>query len=752
MEQNKKDLHWFLSKTSAGYMIGGEDAGQRYLESVFDAHGIDLRASLMKATGGPEIQFKTKVKAENVVFHAGKKDPNYGKVYFSVDPVPQQQGFNLPNVFISSFNNSINESITSSKEIISQYKDYMSYRKEKLSSMTQGEKRKFFTEEENNSEYANEVAKNKPSKEEIRQNYIRDMEKAEAEAEAREEAERKEKAKKSIAIWKSGQPITQSHVDNKQISESPYFIKKNMPAYSLLSIKRGSENIEMDNGRTFLSEFDMIPLINIEGKMVNYQKITTAEDTKKILASGLEAKGVFNVIGGKFNELENSDEIHFAEGLSNAYYVNEITGKPTIFSLNAKNLELVVEQFREKFPDKKFFIAADNDAYKPYAGNAGMSSAIKAAIDNDAIVTYPEFTDRQDTDWDDFYKVYGKEKAQESYFSDKNTLDMTKLSDAQKKLYKEVADIQYAPHKDVWDKTMDFVLPNGFHTEPSVFKKRYEILQKIIPEHAFHGQDKKDQKQFYPLSGVNIRDLTFSEAIKADNPTVKSLDENSKNFFKNGIIDYISENQKALSNLTLPNKIYNGSNLSNTESKRVLTTNGFLPKGQSCVFVTKMEELNEFKDSFFIDKLQGAYDENNKYKGQISGDISNQANSEKKELSIKGYFKSAIVSEREATSNTGEEKLKDIMQTRRSKKVLTDFVVQEVKIAGRAIDVNKFYFDDNSLKKIKNNIFQNKDRENLKLNVSKNPDAWTITNIQIDEGLKKEKELKIKKTKEGMSP
>lgn len=630
MEQNKKDLHWFLSKTSAGYMIGGEDAGQRYLEGVFDSRGIDLKASLMKATGGPEIQFKTKIKAENVVFHAGKKDPNYGKVYFSVDPVPQQQGFNLPNVFISSFNNSINESITSSKEIISQYKDYMSYRKEKLSSMTQGEKRKFFAEEENNSEYANEVAKNKPSKEEIRQNYIRDMEKAAAEAEAREEAERKEKAKKSIAIWKSGQPITQSHIDKKQISESPYFIKKNMPAYSLLSIKRGSENIEMDNGRTFLSEFDMIPLINIEGKMVNYQKITTAEDTKKILASGLEAKGVFNVIGGKFDELENSDEIHFAEGLSNAYYVNEITGKPTIFSLNAKNLELVVEQFREKFPDKKFVIAADNDAYKPYAGNAGMSSAIKAAIDNDAIVTYPEFTDRQDTDWDDFYKVYGKEKAQESYLSDKNTLDMTKLSDAQKKLYKEVADIQYAPHKDVWDKTMDFVLPNGFHTEPSVFKKRYEILQKIIPEHAFHGQDKKDQKQFYPLSGVNIRDLTFAEAIKADNSTVKPLDENSKNFFKNGIIDYISENQKALSNLTLPNKIYNGSNLSNTESKRVLTTNGFLPKGQSCVFVTKMEELNEFKDSFFIDKLQGAYDENNKYKGQISGDISNQANSEKK--------------------------------------------------------------------------------------------------------------------------
>ena len=74
MEQNKKDLHWFLTKTSAGYMIGGEDAGQRYIESVFDAHGINLRASLAKATGGPEIQFKTKVKADNVVFHAGKKE------------------------------------------------------------------------------------------------------------------------------------------------------------------------------------------------------------------------------------------------------------------------------------------------------------------------------------------------------------------------------------------------------------------------------------------------------------------------------------------------------------------------------------------------------------------------------------------------------------------------------------------------------------------------------------------------------
>jgi phage/plasmid primase-like uncharacterized protein len=752
MERNKKDLHWFLSKTSAGYMIGGEDAGQRYLESVFDAHGIDLRASLMKATGGPEIQFRVKVKADSVVFHAGKKDPNYGKVYFSVDPVPQQQGFNLPNVYISSFNNSISESITSSKEIISQYKDYMAYRKEKLSSMSQEEKRKFFAEEENNSEYANEVAKNRPSKEEIRQNYIRDMEKAAAEAEAREEAERKEKARKSIELWKSGQPISQSSIENQQFPASPYFIKKDMPVYSLLPVKRGAEDIELEGGRTFKSEFDMIPLINIEGKMVNYQKITTSDDTKKILASGLEAKGVFNVIGGKFSELGDSDEIHFAEGLSNAYYVNKISEKPTIFSLNAKNLELVVGEFREKFPDKKFVIAADNDAYKPYAGNAGMSSAIKAAIDHKTVVTYPEFTDREDTDWDDFYKAYGEDKAREAYLAGTSTLDMQSLSEPQKKLYKEVADIQYSPHKDVWDKTMDFVLPSGFHTEPSVFKKRYEILQKIIPEHTFHGQDKKDQKQFYPLSGVNIRDLTFAEAIKADNSTIKSLDENSRNFFKNGIIDYVSENQKALSNLTLPNKIYNGSNLSNTESKRILTTSGFLPQGQSCVFVTKMEELNEFKDSFYIDNLLGSYDENNKYKGKISGDISNQEDKEKKELTIKGYFKSAVVSEREATSVSGDEKLKDIMKTRRSKKVLTDFVLQEVKVGGRAIDVDKFYFDDNSLKKIKNNIFQNKNRESLQLNVSKNPDAWGITNIQIEENPKNEKELKVKKTKEGMSP
>lgn len=752
MEQNKKDLHWFLTKTSAGYMIGGEDAGQRYIESVFDAHGIDLRASLAKATGGPEIQFKTKVKADNVVFHAGKKDPNYGKVYFSVDPVPQQQGFNLPNVFLSSFNNSINESITSSKEIISQYKDYMTYRKEKLASMSQEDKRKFFTEEENNSEYANEVAKNRPSKEEIRQNYIKDMEKAAAENAAKEEAERKEKASKSVSIWKEGQPISQKDINNNRFRKSPYFIKKDMPVYDILPVKRGSENIEMESGRTFTSEFDMIPLINIEGKMVNYQKITTADETKKILASGLEAKGVFNVIGGKLSELEKSDEIHFAEGLSNAYYVNKISGQPTIFSLNAKNLELVVAEFREKFPDKKFVIAADNDAYKPYAGNAGMSSAINAAIDNSAVLTYPEFTDRQETDWDDFHKAYGEDEAKKAYLSDKNTLDMRTLSDAQKSLYKEVSDIQYAPYKDVWDKTMDFVLPSGFHTEPSVFKKRYDILQKVIPEYAFHGQDKKDQKQFYPLSGVNVRDLKFVDALKIDSSTIKSLDENSKNFFKNGIIDYISENQKALSNLTLPNKIYNGSNLSNTESKRVLTTNGFLPKGQSCVFVTKMEELNEFKDSFFVDNLLGAYDSNNKYKGKISGDISNKGDEHKKELSIKGYFKSAIVSEREASSVTGEEKLKDIMKTRRSKKVLTDFVVQEVKVGGRVVDLDKFYFDDTSLKKIKNNIFQNKDRESLQLNVSKNPDAWGITNIKIEEEMKNEKEMKFNKTKEGMSP
>ena len=169
-------------------------------------------------------------------------------------------------------------------------------------------------------------------------------------------------------------------------------------------------------------------------------------------------------------------------------------------------------------------------------------------------------------------------------------------------------------------------------------------------------------------------------------------------FIKNGVIDYISENQKALSNLTLPNKIYNGSNLSNTESKRVLTTSGFLPQGQNCVFVTKMEEINEFSDKMVINGLAGRYDNDNKYQGKIL-DKSDDLN--KKELSVKGYFKSAIISEREATSVSGNEKLKDIMETRRSKKVLTDFVLQEIKVDGRKVDIDKFYFDDQSIKKIK---------------------------------------------------
>lgn len=747
MNKTKKDLYWFLTSTNTGHMMGGLDAGQVFLEKEFDALGIDLQASLLKSTGSNTVSHRAKIKAEHVVFYAGKADPNYNKIYFSVDPVPQQQGFDLPNAIVKSFNNSVDQKIISSRYIIGEFKGYMTYRKEKLDQLkTPQQKKEFFQQESNNGEYTNKAFSNQKSREEIQKERL-EKAKKDAEIAARKEAEEKAiKARESISIWRKGEFVSPDKVLQNQELLSPYFKKKAMPIHSLLKIKRGSEVIPSSygNSKGFVSEFDMIPLMNMEGKMVNYQKITTEEDSKKILASGLEAKGVFNIIGSTLKGLEQHDSIHFCEGLSNSYYVHKITNEPSVFCLNAKNLELVVSQFREAYPNKRFTIAADNDAFKPHSGNAGMKSAITAGVENNADVTFPIFKDSKDTDWDDYYRKYGEKAAKSTYLSKNNTFFIRNSDPAKLNFIKEFSKVKYASHLEVWDEISDFLMPKGETTSPNVFKARYDLLSKTIPEHAFQEQDVRDKKKFYPTAGLNFGHVPFESIVFGEDDTIKKLDKNSKSFYEKNVLPYIEVHQKSLNNLCSGGKIYDANNLSNDESKKILSTPGFLPKGEGCIIVTKVEEVNQFRNNFFVDGISGNYDDNNIYEGRLLSPIRFEKGDKGNSIEIKGFFKTAVVSERHAEAKNGDEELKDIMETKRSKKVLLDFNIEEIKVDGRKIKVESFRFDENSLKLIKDTIFSKSENPNLEINRTKDPDAWNISSIRVlrNNGLNQEKKVK----------
>jgi len=102
----------------------------------------------------------------------------------------------------------------------------------------------------------------------------------------------------------------------------------------------------------------------------------------------------------------NADSpIMFCEGVADGETNRLATSLPNVVALNAGNLYHVVSAYRTLYPNTRFIIPADNDAYKPHAGNPGLLAAIRSSRDFDAYYAVPDFTgyklDNQPKDFTD---------------------------------------------------------------------------------------------------------------------------------------------------------------------------------------------------------------------------------------------------------------------------------------------------------------------------------------------------------------
>jgi len=144
----------------------------------------------------------------------------------------------------------------------------------------------------------------------------------------------------------------------------------------------------------------VIPIRDSSGALQSYQTITP-DGTKKFKAGG-KVKGCYFAIG------EPEKTLVVCEGFATGASIHESTDWGVAVAFNAGNLEPVAMELREKHPDLKIIIAADDDQH--VAGNPGITKATAAAQAVSGLLAIPIFSgDRPDkaTDFNDLFLLEG---------------------------------------------------------------------------------------------------------------------------------------------------------------------------------------------------------------------------------------------------------------------------------------------------------------------------------------------------------
>lgn len=135
----------------------------------------------------------------------------------------------------------------------------------------------------------------------------------------------------------------------------------------------------------------LLPLVNCAGDIVNVQLINAAGD-KRTLAGG-QVKAACHWLTGRDNAV-----IWLTEGYATGLTVHQLTGETVCVALSANNLAAVAQALRERDPDARLLLAADNDE-----NGTGQTRAAEAA---DTVAGQPALPSVPG-DWNDVYQQQG---------------------------------------------------------------------------------------------------------------------------------------------------------------------------------------------------------------------------------------------------------------------------------------------------------------------------------------------------------
>ncbi|WP_339373299.1 toprim domain-containing protein [Xenorhabdus griffiniae] len=177
-----------------------------------------------------------------------------------------------------------------------------------------------------------------------------------------------------------------------------------------------AKGLDFPNQRLLLNNSTLLPMATLDKKVTGAQ-IIKPDGTKKLL-SGSQKKGAFIPV----SELEDyPNTVIITEGYATALTVSQLHQGSALAALDAGNLFSVAKAVRERWPDIKIIIAADNDWHRPDELdkhgkpkiNVGKISAEKAALAVNGWVTLPP-TEYQ-ADWDDYRQQHGVDTAKQIF-------------------------------------------------------------------------------------------------------------------------------------------------------------------------------------------------------------------------------------------------------------------------------------------------------------------------------------------------
>lgn len=225
-------------------------------------------------------------------------------------------------------------------------------------------------------------------------------------AQARTLREREETALRAVAKDKAGKIFARAgSVDAKH----GYVAKKGIKPIAAKQIKN----------------MIVLPVRDIDGDLHSLQFILP-DGTKQFLTGGRK-KGCFNLISP--NGVKDADitTLYVVEGWATGCSVYAATGQPVAVCFDAGNLLPACSAQREKYPDAKIVICADDDYQTD--GNPGLAKATAAAEAVGGFMVKPDFGDtRPDgvTDFNDLHQHAGIDAVRACICGEKsNVIDLT---------------------------------------------------------------------------------------------------------------------------------------------------------------------------------------------------------------------------------------------------------------------------------------------------------------------------------------
>ncbi len=167
----------------------------------------------------------------------------------------------------------------------------------------------------------------------------------------------------------------------------------------------------------------IVPMVDIDGRFWNFQRIfgeLPADGVGKKMQWGARVEELFHTLHGPQGpgtfQANSGEEIFICEGFATAASIALATRDRScavVCAFAASNLESVAKAWRERSPDARITICADNDAYTVVNGapkNVGINSAAQASASITlARVVAPTFKHPRKglTDWNDLHAEEG---------------------------------------------------------------------------------------------------------------------------------------------------------------------------------------------------------------------------------------------------------------------------------------------------------------------------------------------------------